>query len=24
LREAQRLVPDDPRISEVDAKLHHG
>lgn len=23
LREAQRLVPDDPRISEVDAKLHH-
>ena len=22
LREAQRLVPDDPRISEVDAKLH--
>lgn len=24
LREAQRLVPDDPRIGEVDAKLHHG
>ena len=24
LREAQRLVPDDPRISEVDAKLHRG
>ena len=24
LREAQRLVPNDPRISEVDAKLHHG
>jgi len=24
LREAQRLVPDDPRISEVDPKLHHG
>jgi tetratricopeptide (TPR) repeat protein len=24
LREAQRLVPGDPRISEVDAKLHHG
>ncbi len=22
LREAQRLVPDDPRISEVDARLH--
>lgn len=24
LREARRLVPDDPRISEVDARLHHG
>ncbi|TAM95586.1 MAG: hypothetical protein EPN40_10330 [Rhodanobacteraceae bacterium] len=23
LREAQRLVPDDPRISEVDARIHH-
>lgn len=23
LGEAQRLVPDDPRISEVDARIHH-